>query len=256
MSKWNPEQYLKFEKQRTQPSVDLVKSLLKHQFESILDIGCGPGNSTAVLKEYFKSSEILGIDSSSQMIETARKKYPNLNFEQKDARKISEKYSLIFSNACLQWVENHETLLPYLMDHLNYEGILAVQMPKNSAEPLYEIINEMISSEKWDFSLAKKESNITLEPEEYYNILSNCATDFSIWETVYYHIMPSHEALIDWVRETRLRPYLSVLSGEEKKDFEEILLEKVKKAYTKTDSGDIIFRFRRLFFIASKGITI
>lgn len=110
MSQWNSEQYLKFENQRTQPAIDLAKRITIEQPNNILDIGCGPGNSTAVLKTVFPQADILGVDNSENMIKKAKEAYSNINFQICDITTESDKldsYDIIFSNACLQWVPNH-----------------------------------------------------------------------------------------------------------------------------------------------------
>lgn len=252
MTDWNPKQYLKFESQRTQPAIDLAKHISDLDVKNALDIGCGPGNSTNVLKKYFPVADITGIDSSEDMIKKAQTKYPAIPFEKRDALDICGMYDLLFSNACLQWIPDHDTLIPYFMEHLNDGGTLAVQVPMNGEEPLYKIIGSVTSDAKWGFDHTSLETNEILTSAEYYGILSSCSSDFDIWETVYYHSMPSHESLIEWVRSTRLRPYLAQLDDDGRAEFENELLDRVKSEYRVTSAGDIIFRFRRLFFTARR----
>ena len=252
MSDWNSNLYLKFEVQRTLPAKDLAAKILIKNPEKIIDIGCGPGNSTAVLQSVFPNAKITGIDSSPDMIKRARQNHPELLFEMCTARDIKSGYDVIFSNACLQWVDNHKELLPQLMNKLNTGGILAVQMPINADEPLYRLIDETVHSKRYGFAPSLHEQNTTLPPERYFEILSGCSKDFDIWETVYYHRMPSHSALLDWVKSTRLRPYLEALENTDKQHFENELLSGVRKLYKPQKNGEIIFRFRRLFFTASK----
>ena len=251
MDTWNAESYLKFEKQRTQPSLDLVKSLQGIQVNTALDLGCGPGNSTAVVAAAFPKAQITGADNSPAMLEKAGKAHPELKFELCAATEIKDKYDLIFSNACLHWVPNHHKLIPFLMEHLNDGGTLAVQVPMNSSEPLYQMIQQLIDSGRWDF-FAVTETNEILKPEEYHDLLSSCASDFDIWETVYYHQMPSRQAMVDWVKSARLRPYLAVLSEKEQENFLSTLLDMTRSHYKPQKDGSIIFRFRRLFFTATK----
>lgn len=252
MSEWNSDLYLKFKQQRTQPALDLAKRIEKYNPLSVADFGCGPGNSTAVLKSVFPNARLIGVDNSANMIEKARRTYPDIEFVLGDIQNLNEKYDLIFSNACLQWVPNHNTLLPYLIKRLNDDGVLAVQIPINFNEPLFRIIKDTAEQSKFDFRQAYFEKNDALSPNEYYEILSRCASNFDIWETVYYHEMSSHEALIDWVRSTRLRPYLDCLNENDKKIFETELLEKVKEKYPIMENGNVILKFRRLFFVAIK----
>ncbi len=251
MDTWNAESYLKFEKQRTRPSVDLARSIQELDVKTALDLGCGPGNSTAVVAETFPNAKVIGADNSPAMIEKAGRSHPELKFILCGAADITGKYDLIFSNACLQWIPGHPGLIPFLMEHLNEKGTLAVQVPMNTSEALYVFAQELIDSGRWDFS-SVTETNEILKPEEYHDLLFSCTSDFEIWETVYYHQMPSHKALVDWVKSTKLRPFLAVLSEKEQESFLSELLKKTEAHYKPQEDGSIIFRFRRLFFTATK----
>lgn len=252
MSDWNPEKYLLFKKQRTQPATDLANRVLDCEPKTVVDIGCGPGNSTAVLKSVFPNADILGIDSSENMINKASAEHKDLHFEVCDAESLDGKYDLLFSNACLQWIPDHKKLIPGLMEKLCEGGALAVQMPMNQQEPLFRIIRDVAAKEKWNFESVHFEQNDTLTPEEYFDILSQCSSSFQIWETVYYHALPSHRHLIEWVSSTRLRPYLDALDGKQKEEFENEILAKTKAAYPITASGEVVLKFRRFFFVAYK----
>lgn len=255
MSKWNSEQYLKFKKQRTQPAIDLAKRISVEHPNNILDIGCGPGNSTSVLKKIFPQAYILGVDNSEDMIIKARESYPNINFELCDVTTELDKFdkcNIIFSNACLQWIPNHKEFIPMLFSRLNKNGVLAVQIPMNGQEALFKIMNEVISEPQWGFSSMSIETNGTLLPEEYFDILSSCTGNFDIWETVYYHNMPSVEAMVEWIKGTRLRPYLNVLDETKAKSLEKEITKRASAVYDTQENGEIIFKFRRFFFVASK----
>ena len=250
MSDWNSALYLKFKKERTQPAADLAARLRTYSPEKIADIGCGPGNSTAVLRSVFPKAELCGIDASQNMIEKARQEHPELKFILCDINDIGSGYDLFFSNACLQWVPDHIRLLPHLMQKLNAGGVLAVQMPMNQEEPLYRIIAEVTGASKWGFPKTCFESNSVLSPDEYYDILSECSADFQIWETVYCHALPSHQALVDWAKSTRLRPYLDALDDEKAALLESEILHGVQEAYPVRRSGNVLLHFRRFFFTA------
>lgn len=255
MSQWNSEQYLKFKSQRTQPAFDLAKRIAADNPKTVLDIGCGPGNSTAVLKERFPNADILGVDNSENMIEKAKESYPELNFRICDVTSELDKldmYDVIFSNACLQWIPDHRKFIPAVFDKLNKNGTLAAQIPMNGQETLFKIMNEVISESQWGLSLVDTETNGTLLPEEYFDILSSCTDNFDIWETVYYHNMPSIEAMVEWIKGTRLRPYLNALDKEKADSLEKEIAKRAAEAYSVQRNGEIIFKFRRFFFIAVK----
>lgn len=130
--KWDAKQYLKFEAERTQPARDLAARVtLEEECRKALDIGCGPGNSTRMVKQRFPEADVLGIDQSPEMIRAAREENPTLSFQvfdvTRDFTALGTDYDLVFSNACLQWVPGHEQLLPRLIGLLRPGGILAVQ---------------------------------------------------------------------------------------------------------------------------------
>lgn len=251
MTEWNPEKYLLFQKQRTQPAIDLANRVRDCNPKTVADIGCGPGNSTAILQQVFPYAEICGIDNSETMLAKARAAHSDIPFLFGSADNLPARYDLLFSNACLQWLPAHETLIPKLLSNLTAHGTLAVQMPKSQEEPPFRIIREVAADAEWDFSNVYFSKNDVLSCEAYYKILSSCTSRFEIWETAYYHILPSHQSLIEWLRSTRLRPYLDVLNPAQQAEFESRILEKVKEAYSLTANGEVIFRFNRLFFTAN-----
>jgi len=146
----------------------------KSKPRSIVDIGCGPGNSTAVLKDLFPDADILGIDNSSNMIEKAQVEHSDITFRICDALSLDGSYDLLFSNACLQWIADHDTLIPSLMKKLNDNGILAVQIPMNNEEPLFRLIREIAQEPRWGLGDISLQPNETLSPNCYFNILSDC----------------------------------------------------------------------------------
>ena len=204
MADWSSSQYLKFKNQRTQPAVDLAMRVVEKRPKTVVDIGCGPGNSTAVLRRIFPEAELLGIDSSPDMIERARREHPDLRFRLCDARALEGQYDLLFSNACLQWIPDHASLIPALMDKLREGGTLAVQMPMNGEEPLYHLIREMAAEPEWGLRDAVLQTNETLTPAAYFDILTGYAADFDMWEVKYYHPLADHRALVEWVALSRL----------------------------------------------------
>ena len=248
MADWNSNLYLKFEKERTQPAIDLANRLRGYHPGRIADLGCGPGNSTAVIRSVFPEAEIIGLDHSSNMIDRARAEHPGLQFQLCDVSELSGEFDMLFSNACLQWLPDHHALLPRLMGLLRPGGVLAVQIPMNQDEPLFRMIREVSSQPQWGFRDIYFDVNEALEPPGYYDILCGCSSAFQMWETVYCHSLPSHEALIDWVRGTRLRPYLEALDSEGAAAFERELLLRVRDVYPIQKDGNVLLRFRRFFF--------
>ncbi len=252
MADWNAEQYLKFEQQRTRPARDLLLQLNGRAPRTAVDIGCGPGNSTAAIAACFPDAALVGIDSSPNMIERAQAAYPALRFRLCDALQLAGKYDLLFSNACLQWIPDHATLIPALMNRLNDGGVLAVQIPMNGEEPLFRIIREAAAEPRWGLQAVTPQPDETLAPAAYFDILSGCAASFDLWETRYYHRLPGHRALVDWVKGTRLRPYLDCLSEADGEAFMREIQARAARVYPVQSSGEVVLGFRRFFFTAVK----
>jgi len=255
MPGWNPVQYEKFLKDRTQPAVDLANRLEGSSPDSILDLGCGPGNSTKVLKDRFPAARIVGADNSAAMLEKARELYPDTEFINLDANgdlhEVNEKFDIVFSNACIQWLPNHKELLPKLMTLLNPGSILAVQIPMQREHPVHRIMNELVQTAKWHDKLAPRPYNI-LTTEEYFDVLSDISGNFEIWETTYCHRMPGYESIIEWYKGTGLRPYLEQLSENDADLFISDICDELTHRYQIQKSGEILFRFPRLFFTVRK----
>lgn len=168
----------------------------------------------------------------------------------KDLTELDKDFDIVFSNACIQWIPDHERLLKNMIDLLNPEGVLAVQIPMNFNEPIHIIIQELAASPKWkEYFNQKRKSNV-LKPGEYYDILSEISEEFYIWETIYYHTMKSHKDILEWYRGTGLRPYLDALPSDKKAEFENDVMVNLVERYPKQKNGDVIFRFPRFFFIA------
>ena len=255
MPGWNPAQYEKFLKDRTQPAIDLANRLAGAAPGSILDLGCGPGNSTKVLKDRFPAARIIGADNSSAMLDKARELYPDMEFINLDANgdlhEVREKFDIVFSNACIQWLPNHKELLPKLFTLLNENGILAIQTPMQREHPVHRIMHELAKTKKWSGKLTPRQYN-NLTAEEYFDVLSELSDDFEIWETTYCHRMPDYGSIIEWYKGTGLRPYLEQLSEKDADAFVIDVLNELKRRYRTQKNGEILFRFPRLFFMARK----
>ncbi|MDE6732192.1 MAG: methyltransferase domain-containing protein [Oscillospiraceae bacterium] len=255
MADWNSEQYLKFKAQRTQPAIDLA-ARLEGSPREIIDLGCGPGNSTRVLKNRFPNARIIGADASENMLEKARLDNPDLEFLlldlNGDLSASNGKFDVVFSNACFQWVENHRELLPRVFGLLKPNGALAAQIPMNFDEPIHKIITSISESEKWRGKFPEKRIFHTLTQPEYFDILSELTDNFELWQTTYFHRMPSLESIIEWYRSTGLRTYLAALSEADGEEFIADVSEELKLEYPKQQNGEIIFKFPRFFFIAKK----
>lgn len=253
MSEWNPNQYLRFEKERTQPVKDLIHRIETENPKRIIDIGCGPGNSTVELKKRWPSAEIIGLDSSKTMLDKARADYPGITWLEEDAcHELTSlgKFDIVFSNAAIQWMPHHGKLIPGFFELLDQDGVLAVQAPNPTQMPIQIAVRETAGEDAWRHYYNSLAPMYYQELGFYYDMLCPLAKRIDLWETHYRHVMAGHEAIIDWYRSTGMRPYLEKLTEDEKHRFIAGVLEKIKQSYRAQKDGSLLFDFRRLFFIA------
>jgi trans-aconitate 2-methyltransferase len=254
MPQWNAELYLNFANERTQPGIDLVRRIDLASPRRIIDLGCGPGNSTEVLRERWPKASIAGLDSSPQMIETARATYPRIEWIVTDASRWipEEPYDLVFSNAMLQWLPNHTYVCWHLFEQVATGGAFAVQMPAHYDSPLHREIMEVSRDPAWDRRMENARGALTREPPSFYfDFFQPIASRLDLWETTYYHVLDGPEGVLQWFRGTGQRPFLEALATDgERNRFEAMLLERYKEAYPRQPSGKVLFPFRRLFFVA------
>ena len=254
---WDPSRYLRFGSERTQPCIDLANRITIEPGR-IVDLGCGPGNSTDVLRTRWPDAEITGVDRSLEMLEQARQTDLDVTWVEADISGYQpfEPVDLIFSNAALQWVPNHRKLLPELLRQLRPGGILAVQIPYHLPSPAHRAIEELCVAEPWRQWLnpVPKPFEI-LEPSDYYQVLTPHTAQLDLWETTYLHILEKPRAIVDWMQATGLRPYLAKLPEERQDAFLDAYLTKVEQSFPTQPDGRVIFPFPRLFWVALRSKT-
>jgi trans-aconitate 2-methyltransferase len=256
MDRWNPDSYLQYASERTQPSRDLVARIAKENPHTIIDIGCGPGNSTRILRGRWPDAEIAGLDSSAEMIAKARANDPARQWILADAESWSpgSRYDIVFSNAALQWMPQQEAVIPRLFEHLEDDGVLAVQVPMNNDSPLYQAMIAVSERDEWHLRLQGCGARPAYKDESfYYDLLTRLTSRVEIWLTTYLHRMNSRRDLIDWYASTGLRPYLAAIDTDaERERFKQEILATCEKDYPIRRDGKVLFPFRRLFFLAWK----
>lgn len=256
MPSWDADQYLRFADERTQPCRDLAARVGIANPRRIIDLGCGPGNSTAVLAERWPDAEIIGLDSSPEMIDSARRGYPSGRWMVGDiATWTSEQEGpcdVVFSNAALQWVDDHAATFPRLLAQVAPGGALAVQMPSNYDGPAHRAMRELAGSARWKgrFQRSVREWHVHPVPF-YYDALAPHAARIDLWETEYIHVMSGAESVVQWYKGTGLRPFLEALASEEDRSrFADEYLRAIRDIYPARPDGRVLFPFRRLFVIA------
>lgn len=254
-SDWSASQYLKFEDERTRPARDLLGCVPLDGPRRVVDIGCGPGNSTELLARRWPETEVIGLDTSPDMLAKARVRLPGLIFEQADAAawEPAEPVDLIFANAIFQWLPDHVALLRKLMGHLVRGGVLAVQMPDNLREPTHMLMTTTAARMAFAAKL-EGTARAPLPPvATYYEALTDASARLDIWHAIYNHPLADAAAIVEWVKGTGLRPFLDPLETDERRTFLAAYQESVAAAYPAMRDGKVLLRFPRLFLVAVKG---
>lgn len=256
MADWNADLYRQFEQERTRPARDLLNRVLINSPSRVVDLGCGPGNSTELLVTQFPGAQIVGLDTSDDMLASASARLPACQFVKGDIATWQAGFpaDVLYANASLQWVPDHRSLLPRLMSALVPGGVLAIQMPDNFEEPSHRLMRQVAGEGPWAAAIGKaaEERVKRLPLPDYYDLLAPLSGDVEIWRTTYHHPMPSAEAIVDWVRATGLRPFVDPLPEAQKADFLVAYTRKVDEAYRPHADGRRLLAFPRMFIVARR----
>ncbi len=255
MPTWDPSQYAQFAAERARPCRDLITAMAVDSPKSIVDLGCGPGNSASLLAERWPSAPVVGIDSSREMLETARAGSTYAAFQQAEIAEWTTQpgeWDVVFSNAALQWVPDHETLFPKLMDRVSMHGALAVQMPADPLAPAHVVARTLAASDEWRAQFATEVQQWHAESANfYYDCLAPRAERVDLWTTDYFHALPSVEAITEWYRGSGLRPYLDALKTlSARNEFLAQYTEHLSDVYPTRPDGRVLLPFKRMFIIA------
>ena len=260
MRDWNPDLYRRYEDERTRPARDLLARVPLEHAAQVIDLGCGPGNPTELLVQRFAGAQIVATDNSEAMLASARQRLPRVRFELGDIAswtpdsKQDRAPDLIYANAALQWVPDHETLIPRLFGVLAPGGVLAIQMPDNRQEPTHRLMRELAAQAPWATSVGDADGLRTelLEIGGYYDLLAPQAAQIDVWRTTYQHPMPSPAAIVEWLRGTGLRPFVDRLSAELQNSYLAEYERRVAQAYPPRADGRLLLAFPRMFIVAQR----
>ena len=245
---WSAKQYLQFEDERTRPSRDLLAQVPLDSPSRVVDLGCGPGNSTELLIQRFHHSEVIGVDSSPDMLRQARAQLPRCSFVEGDLAAWTPEpgTDLLFGNAVFHWVPDHPSVLARLLRLLPSGGVLAVQMPDNTKEPALRLMEKVAAS------LGRRNAarNDLPPPESYYDLLRPLCSHIDIWHTHYNHIIESHAGVVEWFKGSGLRPFLAPLDAAMRQTFIAKYTDEIVAAYPVRADGRVMLKFPRLFIVA------
>ena len=250
---WDPQQYLTFSDHRLRPAIDLLGRVPLSEPGRIYDLGCGAGNVSTLLRRRWPGADITGIDSSPQMLDKARDAEPSVAFELADLSDWTPPQApeLIYSNAALHWLPDHEVLFPRLFAALPSGGVLAVQMPRNFGAPSHTNIEATINDGPWRDHLAPLWRPAPVaEPRVYHRLLAADSASLDIFEVEYLQRLTGDDPVKEWTKGTWLKPFLEALPEAESALFEEAYAERVRRAYPREADGGTLFPFRRLFIVA------
>jgi len=255
-SDWSARQYLKFEDERTRPPRDLLAQVPLTAPRRVVDLGCGPGNSTELLVARYPQSEVIGLDSSPDMLRQARERLPDVTFVAGDITTWTpdERTDLLFANAVFQWVPDHPAVLRRLLQALPAGGVLAVQLPDNTDEPALALMREVAGHGPWakTDALASAAREDLPRPADYYDLLRPLCTRLDIWHIMYNHVMAGPAGIVEWFKGSALRPFLSALDDQMRDAFLADYTARIAEAYPARFDGNVLLRFPRLFIVAER----
>jgi trans-aconitate 2-methyltransferase len=255
--RWDPERYLRYADERGRPFVELLARVGAAQPATVVDLGCGPGNLTALLRERWPAARITGIDSSPEMIARARASAPGVDFEVGDLRAWvstagGASVDVLVSNATLQWVPGHLDLLPALAAAVAPDGWLAFQVPGNFDEPSHTIRDELAAEKPYAEHTAGVATPDAHDAATYLDVLAGVGCEVDAWETTYLHVLHGEDPVFTWVSGTGARPTLQALEAadpELRVAFEDEFRRRLRAAYPETGHG-VVLPFRRVFVVA------
>jgi trans-aconitate 2-methyltransferase len=255
-SDWDAALYLKFEAERTRAARDLLARIPFCETRRVIDLGCGPGNSTELLTRSFAGAAVMGVDKSDAMLAVARARVPAARFLKEDIESWlpPEPADVIFANATLNFLPDHRRTILRLLESLPAGGRLAVQMPSNTHEPSHAAMRMVAADGPWADRLlpVAKSLSVVGPPEEYYDLLAPLCRVVDIWRTVYFHPLEGPEGAVDWFEGSGLRPFLDLLQPEESADFLARYRDRLAQAYPRRPDGKALLRYPRLFFVVQK----
>ena len=254
MASWDPVTYLRFSDERSRPFFDLVARIGASAPTRVVDVGSGAGQLTARLADRWPDATVVGVDSSPEMIAKAREHTSSrVQFLLADLRswRPTEPVDVLLSNATLQWVPDHRSLLPRFLEFLAEDGWLAFQVPGNFGEPSHRLLRELATEPRFATATGDVEWPASAEPSDYLSDLATLGCRVEAWETTYLHVLGGSDPVFDWISGTGARPVLDALVGEERAAFVREYKARLRKAYPAQSYGTVL-PFRRIFVVAQR----
>jgi trans-aconitate 2-methyltransferase len=254
MPVWDPGTYLEFADERSRPFVDLLSRVKASDPQVVVDLGCGPGQLTASLADRWPGAQILGLDSSPEMIKQATElASPRVRFQLQDLRewRPNDPVDVIISNATLQWVPGHRALLPSLISALRPNGWLAFQVPGNFDEPSHRLLRQLATDRRYAAVLDGLAWPASADAAEYLQDLAELGCSVDAWETTYLHVLTGPDPVFRWISGTGARPVLQALPDDQRAEFVAEYQQLLNGAYPGRPYGTVL-PFRRIFVVAHR----
>ena len=249
---WDPDRYLTYADERGRPFAELLARVPATEVDRVVDLGCGPGNLTAHLQERWPGADVLGVDSSPEMIEHARDTgVAGVRFEVADLREweAERPVDVLLSNATLQWVPGHLDLLPRLLRQLTPGGWLAFQVPGNFDQPSHVLLRDLADDARFRQYVDQVARPEAFGPAVYLDALLGHGCQVDAWETTYLHLLQGEDPVFTWISATGARPVLQALPEELRREFEGEFKQQLREAYPSGPHGTVL-PFRRVFVVA------
>lgn len=255
---WDPQRYLTHADERGRPFVDLVTRIDAAEPGVVVDLGCGPGNLTALLAARWPAAEVTGLDSSDAMIRaaTASPAGEQIAFRVADLRDWladapAGGVDVLVSNATLQWLPGHLDLMPALVAAVRPGGWLAFQVPGNADQPTTTIREELAAEPPYDVHTAGAATVAAHDATTYLRALRALGCEVDAWETTYLHLLQGPDPVFTWISATGARPTLQSLPDDLRPAFEDELKARLRAAYPDDGQG-VVMPFRRIFVVARR----
>jgi len=248
---WDPDRYLTYADERGRPFLDLLARVPATEVDRVVDLGCGPGNLTRLLEERWPAADVVGLDSSPEMVARAREAATRVRFEVTDVREweAESPVDVLVSNATLQWVPGHLDLLPRLVGQVVPGGWFAFQVPGNFGEPSHVLLQELAADDRFRRHVEGVARPDAHGPEVYLEALLGLGCRVDAWETTYLHVLQGEDPVFTWVSGTGARPVLQALPEALREEFEVEYKRRLREAYPPGPHGTVL-PFRRVFVVA------
>src|SRR4051812_33049438 len=218
----SPGQYGRLGGEREQPFWDLLDSVEPAAGSAVVDLGCGTGQLTLALHERLGAAQTVGVDSSARMLErvpTAE----GVQFVQGDINDYEPRMPLgvVFSNAALHWLPDHQALFARLRSWLVAGGQLAVQMPDNMDAITHRTAAEVGTDPRFaPYLQGAERRGAILSAEEYAVLLHELGFARQVvFRRVYAHVLPGRDDVVEWFRGSLLTEYQRLLPERVYEDF-------------------------------------